>query len=303
MPDPVTQAIAIDGGRRILAGAQSGRVLLFSAVDPGDRAEFKGLEGHAIRSLCISAGGGLIVAFNAAGRGLVWDRERRAAIDEVGNAGAVIQCAASGPGDYITLNNRGAGTIWSGVPGTLEAEPVSDASGVPLEFERFGLSEDGRRLTLLDGFRWRVWDRDTRAITASHRPIHGLAVTNLSGDMGLSANGRFYYAYWDACLVMDTTGASVVREHDVVVGPVSSALSDDGRVLVIGGEEGVVVVAGPDGKTIFDDAPGASTILQVSVGATGRLATFVDAAGGAGCIDIETASLLIRRERMAEIIG
>jgi hypothetical protein len=65
----------------------------------------------------------------------------------------------------------------------------------------------------------------------------------------------------------------------------------------------VVVVAGADGETVFDDAPGGSVILQVSVDAKGSLATFVDKDGGAGCIEVETATVRISREQMAAIVG
>ncbi|MNC87106.1 hypothetical protein D3C83_28060 [compost metagenome] len=64
----------------------------------------------------------------------------------------------------------------------------------------------------------------------------------------------------------------------------------------------MVVALGPDGEAVFDGTPGAAVILQVSIGDDGRLATFVDEEGGAGCIDVEARTLLISRERMQQIL-
>lgn len=303
MVDPVRQAVAIDEGRRIVVGVESGRVLEFPASDPTQAAAFTGLEGKAIESLAVSADGALILAFDAEGRGLAWDRARRERIDELRSAEAVIQCAAAGPGDYVTLEYSGTGQVWSRTGDALQAETICDPPESPLWFRTFGLSGDGRRLTLIDGFRWRVWDRASRTVTASQTPIHGLEVDYLSGEIGVSANGRFYFVYWDTYMVMDTSDGSVVREHQIAVTPACGSLSNDGRILAVGAEDGVVLGAGADGETVFEERLGAGAILQVSVGAEGRLAAFVDKQGGAGCVDLERGTVLIGRERMAEIVG
>jgi hypothetical protein len=301
MPDLASQAIAMNEELRLLVGTRGGRVFECSALDPEDRSDLAGLEGVAIHALWASANGAAIVAFDANGRGLVWDRAERRILHELRSQLPVIQCAGFGPRDYVTLDNGGTGHIWSHAGTTLVSEPICDPPGVPLKFEKFGVPDDGR-LVLIDGFRWRVWDRVTQAVTESHAVIGGLEVDNPSGDTGVSANGRFYYIYWDTYLVIDTLDGSVAGEHQVVVDPFATALSNDGRSLAIGTLAGAVVIAGPDGTPVFDDNPAAGVVVQVSIGANGRLATFVDEQGGAGCIDVEKGVVLIGRERMEDII-
>jgi len=287
---------------RFLVGTRSGRVFECSALNSTDRSDFVGLEGDAIGSLWASADGAAIMAFDANGHGLVWDRARRQILYGFRSPLPVVQCAGFGPRDYVTLDDSGTGHIWSHAATALVSNPICDPPGVPLYFRKFGVLDDNR-LVLIDGFRWRVWDRATQTVTESHTQIGGLEVDNPSGDTGVSANGRFYFIYWDRYQVIDTSDGKIIGEHSIIIDPFATALSNDGRFLVVGALGGAVVVVGPDGRLLFDDNPATGVIVQVSIGAHGRLATFVDEQGGAGCIDVERGVVLIGRERVKEILS
>jgi hypothetical protein len=173
----------------------------------------------------------------------------------------------------------------------------------PLRARRFALSADSTRVTLLDGFAWAVWSPGDGTVSEWNRPVRGLQLDYLSGDTGLSADGRFYYVYWDDYLAIDTMENRVLRQHSIALHPQTTAISQNGEMLAIGGEEGEFVAVNAAGETTFQETPGHGPIVNVSVGADGSLASFVDSEGRCGVVDLRAGRLLVEPDALRQSLG
>jgi len=304
MNDVVQRMIVIGAERRVLVGTAAGRVFECAADRLADRRDFVGLEGSSIQALSTSIDGHLLMASDATGNALVWERNSGEIIDALRATHPIVQGAVVGPHDYLTLDNRRHGLIWKlGDAAELVSAPMTERPEVPCGFDRFGISDDGKRIVLLSGFQWMVWNREQGVVTERHEPVDGMQLIYMSGDIGLSKNGRFYYVYWDDYSVIDTVDGRELWTHPISIHLQASALSDDGQLLVVGSRDGgQVVVIGPDGKAVVDRRPAVGAVMQVSISTNGSLVTFVDMEGGGGCIQVPSGEVVLDRDTMKEAV-
>lgn len=303
MTDTVTQIIVMSHEPRLLVGTSEGRVFTSSAHNGKVKREFKGLEGSAIRSLYWAENCSLVMASDIRGRVVIWEWKNLTIIDEFSSPYPVVQCAAFRLHHYLTLDNHRCGTIWTqGIDSHLISTPICEKDDEQCFFDQFSICEDGAKVVLRNGFQWRIWALNTHSTIATHEPVDGMQLDYLSGDIGLSNNGEYFYVYWDDYIVFDTSNEDVLREHPILIDPQSTALSDNGQFLVIGGEEGDVVILGPEGNIIFEKKVAEDPIQNVGISSDGRFTTFVDDEGGCGCIDVLTGTLLLDRDKMKKAL-
>jgi len=299
----VTRIIVNDHEPRLLIGTTAGRVVA-CAIHQALVVAFNGLEGDAIHALCASEDGRLVMAADAQGRVAVWDRATQTLLDTFHSPQPVVQGSTLGAHHYLTLDNRRRGTIWARhAEGHMVPVPFCDEQVEPCPFDQFGVSDEGARVVLRSAFQWSVWDLHTRTVTETHKPVDGLRLDYMSGDIGLSPNGQFYYTYWDDYLVIDTVSGAVVRELPVIMDPMTSALSNDGRILVVGGRSGEVAGVASDGAVLFKEKLAEGPVQHVSLNANGRLATFVDDTGVAGCLNVEAGRLVLDQARIRTVLA
>ena len=302
MPDGITKLTPVGDEPRLLCGTAAGRVFEFPAGSPAQILSYRGLDGSAIRSLDISADGGVVIGSNREGRLIAWDRATRKSVNELTARRPMIQAAVLGPQSYLLLDDRWTAYTWRPSESAVTGwEPITATSGEALTVGEFGVASGAERVVLLYEFEWYVWDPATRRIVETRMPEDPMYLANPSGRTGLSRNGRFFYVYWDKYLVFDTMSAEQIRREDSIMDPSACALSDDGQVLVLGDPDGGVVVVGPDGSAVFDEVLSSEKIVDVQIAPAGALATFVDAGGEAGCVDVAGRKVLIDRERMRAI--
>lgn len=303
MNDGANSVLVIDAERAVLVGTQQGLVLE-RRVDAAELRRFEGLEGSAIRALAASVDGRAAMACDAAGRAATWERGRGELIDAWTIGGAGVQCAILGARAYLTVDARRRGALWTAAGDAgLTATPITERPGAPCGFDRFGVSADGGRIVLLSGFRWMRWDPRAAAVIQAETPVNGMQLLYMSGEIGLSPDGRWYYVYWDDYTVIDTETGVERWTYPIPMHATATALSGDGQHLAVGGEDGRLLVLGADGRAAVDLRPTEAAITQVSIGAEAALVAFVDAEGGAGVVDVRGGAVALDRAAIQQMLG
>lgn len=255
---------------------------------------YHGLEGSAIRSLW--SDDGTLVASDSSGRVLVWDRRTGDPTDRFTCDDTIVQCARLGADSYFCVDSRRRGWIHGrgGGDGRQATRVMRrQAASAACEFDRFAVIPGGRRVVLQAAFHWMIWDAGSNEVIEEHHPVDSMHLVYMSGQRGLSSNGRFVFVYWDEYLLIETAGNREVGAWDVLLSPTAAALSDDARVLVLGGPDGELVAVGPEGASILETRPTEEAILRLAISADGETAGYVTASGGAGVVDLARGGAML----------
>lgn len=302
MPRVTTAAMA-DSGAAILLGTSGGDVLECVLGASPQLRRIGGFEGVAVRSLTSAPDGALVIASNALGSVGIWRRGEAEPVDSWASDQAVIQSATLGPREYLTLDWQRRGLIWApGADGALEPAIMMRAPGQPCAFDRFAVWPGGERVTLISGFDWMVWDRRQNALIAEQQPVDGLQLVYLAGQVGVSANGRFYFVYWDDYIGIDTTTGKELWIEPVDFSPTGAAMSDDAQTLLLGDRNGRLIAVGPDSAAKMELKSGEFAIQQISLTADGRVGVFVNSRGAAGVIDVPSGRVVLDPEDLDRML-
>lgn len=303
MKHEVVRTAIVGSGPALLIGTAAGQVLECVIGIASGSQRFTGLEGSPISALSISADGAVVMAGDAAGNVRVWNREDGAIVDAWSGELAIVQCAMLGPREYIAVDRRRYGRIWTrGANGALDSAVIMQNPDAPCLFDRFGALPGGDYLVLLSGLGWMLWHRREGFVTEEHEPVDGLKLVYMAGEVGLSASGQFYFLYWDDYTVIDTASGRELWTRDILFSPTAAAISNDAQLLMLGGAEGELAAVGPDGKAVAELKFPEAAILEITLGADGRLATFVNSQGAAGVIDISERRIVLEPEELDELI-
>lgn len=276
-----------------LAGTASGIVREIGV----SRTRYRGLEGGgAIRSLW--SDNRTLIASDSSGRVQVWDRLTGEPMDRFTCPHAIVQCARLDSERYFCVDARrrgwihGRGTGGDGRP----AIPVMrrQAGDAVCEFDRFAVIPGGRRVVLQSAFSWMIWDAEANEVIEEHHPVDSMHLVYMSGQRGLSSNGRFFFVYWDEYLLIETAGNRELGAWDVVLSPTAAALSDDAGVLVLGGPDGELAAVGKDGGSLLEvRRPTEESILILAISPGGETAGYVTASGEAGIVDLAMGGAIL----------
>lgn len=298
-------AIALHPGKgdATWIAADDGAVFRF---DAGSSQFLKIFDQATVRRLSVSREGSLLFAADPSGEVSIRHTEDGSVFEQFRCPNAVKKGAILGPHEYMTVDVQRSGFLWTlDEDGALASTPICSDGSTPIPFDGFGISADGMRMTLLSALKWMIWDRKSNSVIATHRPIDGMQLMYLDGIVGLSHSGAFYFIYWDDYMVFETGSGHELRSYPIRNHAICGALSDDGRLLAVGGDVGDLLVLDPNGKTVVDlrPAPKDEAIVQVDIGADGALVGWVDRAGGFGLVDTSTGQEALDRSRAMELLG
>src|SRR5579863_7194279 len=119
------QAIVVDSGQAILAGASAGDVVE-CGIGPEPRLRrIGGFDGVAVQSLAVAPDALTVIASDMAGNVRVWRRADGETIDSWKMGLGAVQCAVIGPREYLTMDSQGHGSVWTpGAGGDLKSFTV-----------------------------------------------------------------------------------------------------------------------------------------------------------------------------------
>jgi hypothetical protein len=201
--------------------------------------------------------------------------------------------------------------IQTQIPSSQDGLLTGFEPGVSASAHDFAIDSKGAGgVTLLDGFAYGLWnaptdpasgDRDTAAV-AWREPIHGMELDYLAGYVGLSAGGRYYFTYWDDYLVIDTVTGEEIRRESILFTARTAALSADGSMLLVAGENAELACVGADGQALWRrELP--RPVATVALHDSNLFAMYVDCAGECGAVSCADGRTIAHPTEIAELLS
>ncbi|HEV7240035.1 MAG TPA: hypothetical protein VGQ36_12420 [Thermoanaerobaculia bacterium] len=265
----------------LLAGFDDGRVV---AVAAGTERVICTMNAP-VESLAVTADQTTVIATDTAGA-----VEYRALADgrlelSLSWANKIKVAAALDADRHAGVDSKGNFVLWSRDGGAFVSTALrNNISGMAVR-------EDGL-VVLTRALRWLLWDPFTSAFTQPFETVDGMRLSQQNGTAGVSRNGRFFYVYWDDFLLFDAVTGAPLREGRSAWYVHTTSLSDDGRLLLMGGKAGWLGAVDDKDELVLDLRVGEDDVHDVVLSPDGRLGAWRDRAGRAGLIDVAARQVI-----------
>jgi WD40 repeat protein len=285
------------GNNKLLAGLSDGRII---AVDPESHEERGGFRNTSVSFLHADERSETIVSANTHG-GIAMLKFDGSIISSFSWKRMIRQFMELSDNTWMGIDSERNGILWREHPKeSMMASVMYDESEIDY-MDQAALTKDGFLVTrcALD---WKVRDAKTMKVTAEFDPIDGMMLHQPIGEIGLSENGLYYYCYWDDFILFDTMTGKEINQFEAKHFPTCSAISNDGWLLALGGEDGWVGIIDDNGDLTVDEKPGVNDISSVTFNETFSFLSWVDSEGGAGLISVDTGKEIISRDRVLSLL-
>lgn len=187
---------------------------------------------------------------------------------------------------HVGVDSRGQFLLWTRDGDAFHPQALRE------NISNLVVREDGLVVLTL-GLRWLLWDPFVNAFTRPFATVDGMRLSQQNGSTGLSRNGRFFYVYWDDFLLFDAATGALRREGRSPWYVLSTSLSDDGCLLLMGGKNGWVGAVDDHDELVLDVRVGEDDVDDVVLSRDGQFAAWRDRIGRAGLLEVGSGRAIL----------
>ena len=242
--------------------------------------------------VAFSQDGSLLTISMKSGKVTVWDINNSLLLCEFKHQSTVHQCLPITKDSYITVDEWRCGLLW---------KVTNDGSIVTIgnKVDACAVLPGNNEIVCQDNFNLSIWNIGKEQEIKKYSVIDSWYFDQLSGELKLSKNGKYFFIYWDEGLVFDTlTGEIAYKFPAEYYPPACINISDSGDRTAVGTYDGKFVVM-ENGSSILLYKEFDSEIVFSDMTPDGRLVSCLNGNGG-GIYDLDTGKLLMDCDRIYE---